>query len=104
MSGPEIADPTDWREPPAAAEEDRGLRERRLKIRCWRRGTKEMDLILGGFFDARAATLSDADLASFEALLREDDATLYQWVSGAGRAPAAFDAIVAAIRAQHALR
>lgn len=80
-------EPSDWRERAVDPSEDRKLRERRLKIRCWRRGVKEMDLILGGYFDAHGAALSDADLSAFEELLREDDGTLYQWVSGAQTPP-----------------
>lgn len=80
-------DPAGWRERAPHAEESRSDRERRLKIRCWRRGTKEMDLILGGFFDAEGAGLSDAELTAFEALIREDDTALYRWVSGADAPP-----------------
>ncbi|MEL6977711.1 MAG: succinate dehydrogenase assembly factor 2 [Pseudomonadota bacterium] len=66
---------------------DRDARLRRLRIRCWRRGTKEMDLILGGFFDRRGATLSDAALTEFEALIEEDDDRLYRWACGAEAPP-----------------
>lgn len=68
-------------------EDTREARERRLKIRCWRRGTKEMDLILGGFFDAHHAELSDAELAAFEALTTEDDTELYRWIAGGAPGP-----------------
>ena len=69
------------------AQLDRSTRERRLKVRCWRRGTKEMDLILGGFFDNEGADLSDAELTAFEALIGEEDDALYRWVSGGEAAP-----------------
>ena len=42
-------------------------RLRRLKIRSWRRGTKEMDLILGPFADAELGGLSVAELDALEA-------------------------------------
>lgn len=83
------SEPPSWRETAAAAAETREIRQRRLRIRCWRRGTKEMDLILGGFFDAEGASLSDADLDAFEALTREDDAALYRWISGVEAPPTA---------------
>ena len=35
-------------------------RRRRLLVRAWRRGIREMDLILGGFADQHIAGLSDA--------------------------------------------
>ena len=62
-------------------------RLRRLKIRSWRRGTREMDLILGGHFDREGAAMSDADLDAFEALLEENDHDIYAWVSGRAPAP-----------------
>lgn len=91
------AEPAGWREAPAASE-SRGDRERRLKIRCWRRGTKEMDLILGGFFDREGSGMSDAELTAFEALIREDDGTLYRWVSGGAAPPETHAAIIERIR------
>ncbi len=54
---------------------------RRLRMRAWRRGTREMDLILGPFADAQLAELSEADLALFDRLLAENDHDLYQWVT-----------------------
>src|SRR3978361_1650348 len=38
-------------------------RRKRLLFRCWHRGTREMDLILGRFADAAIADLSDARFA-----------------------------------------
>jgi antitoxin CptB len=57
-------------------------RLKRLRIRAWRRGTKEMDLILGPFCDDEAAALSPADLDLLEVLMEENDQDLYRWVSG----------------------
>ena len=68
--------------------EDRATRLKRLKMRAWRRGTKEMDLILGTFWDAHGAALDDATLDLFEALLSENDQDLYQWISGQASPPA----------------
>src|SRR3546814_8075050 len=36
-------------------EMDREHRLKRLRFRAWHRGTKEADLLIGGFFDAHAA-------------------------------------------------
>ncbi|MEM0948672.1 MAG: succinate dehydrogenase assembly factor 2 [Pseudomonadota bacterium] len=69
--------------------ETREVRLKRLKIRSWRRGTKEMDLILGGWSDAHLATLGDGDLNLYEAVLEENDHDLYQWVTGRAAAPEA---------------
>ncbi|MCW1933648.1 FAD assembly factor SdhE [Pararhodobacter zhoushanensis] len=56
-------------------------RLKRLKMRSWRRGIKEMDLILGPWADEQAVTLDDAALDVYEALLGENDHDLYQWVT-----------------------
>lgn len=79
--------------------EAREHRLKRLKIRSWRRGIKEMDLILGGWFDAMRGDLGDEDIALFEELLSENDHDLYQWVSGQADAPARFAPLIANIAA-----
>ena len=43
-------------------------RRKRLLFRCWHRGTREMDLILGRFADAEISNLSDGDMAELEQL------------------------------------
>ena len=75
------------------------VRLKRLRIRSWRRGTKEMDLILGAFSDAELAGLADAEVALYEDLLSENDLDLYQWVTGRGTAPARFAPLVSRIAA-----
>ena len=57
-------------------------RRKRLLFRCWHRGTREMDLILGRFADAEIATLTDAELAQLEHLIEVPDPDLYAAVSG----------------------
>lgn len=80
-------------------------RLKRLSMRSWRRGTKEMDLILGPFADARLAGMTAADLQLYDALLQENDQDLYPWVTGAVPAPERFAALLADIgafaRARH---
>lgn len=55
-------------------------RIKRLRMRSWRRGTKEMDLILGPFADRSVAGLDDAMLDRYEAMLEENDQDLYAWI------------------------
>ena len=57
-------------------------RRKRLLFRCWHRGTREMDLILGRFADAEIANLSDAELTELETLLDESDPDLYAAITG----------------------
>jgi antitoxin CptB len=58
-------------------------RRKRLLFRCWHRGTREMDLILGRFADAEIATLTDAELTDLELLIEVPDPDLYAALTGA---------------------
>lgn len=58
-----------------------------LRMRSWRRGMKEMDLILGPYADTHLATLSGAELDAYDKVLSENDQDLYLWVTGAQDAP-----------------
>ncbi|HCX19162.1 MAG TPA: succinate dehydrogenase assembly factor 2 family protein, partial [Afipia sp.] len=62
-------------------------RRKRLLFRCWHRGTREMDMILGGFADARIADLSDGDIADLERLIELPDPDLYAAFSGSQSLP-----------------
>ena len=73
---------------------DREVRQKRLAMRSWRRGTKEMDLILGRFWDAEGPGLDDDALDLYEALLSENDQDLYRWVTGQVAAPDRFAGLV----------
>jgi antitoxin CptB len=57
-------------------------RRKRLLFRCWHRGTREMDLILGRFADAEIAGLADTDLAQLERLIELPDPDLYAALTG----------------------
>ncbi|OCX60954.1 hypothetical protein BFP70_15895 [Thioclava sp. SK-1] len=65
----------------------REARLKRMQMRSWRRGTKEMDLMLGPYADARLATMSDAQLDLFDLLLDEYDQDLYPWTTGQRACP-----------------
>lgn len=56
-------------------------RLKRLHMRSWRRGMKEMDLILGHFADDCLADLPGDQLDLYERLLGENDQDLYLWVT-----------------------
>ena len=81
-------------------------RRKRLLFRCWHRGTREMDLILGRFADAEIADLSDGDMAELERLLEVPDPDLYAALTGdkpldAEYASALFDRIKARRAVDH---
>lgn len=62
--------------------ETREDRIKKLKMRSMRRGIKEMDLILSTYADRNLASMADAQMDLYEALLHENDQDLYQWVTG----------------------
>lgn len=62
-------------------------RLKRMTMRSWRRGTKEMDMILGPFADRRLAGLDAGELELYDRLLEENDQDLYQWVTGQAPTP-----------------
>jgi antitoxin CptB len=62
-------------------------RRRRLLYRSRRRGTKEADILLGGFAAAHLGALSEDDVRQFEALLEESDPDLMRWIGGIEEPP-----------------
>lgn len=73
-------------------------RLKRLRMRSWRRGTKEMDLILGPFSDSELERLTADELDVYEVLLEENDQDLYPWITarmqGQGAGPDALAALL----------
>ena len=71
---------------PATAENDDmtelDSRRRRLLFRANHRGTKEADLMIGGFATRNMAGLSDLELEQLEAALDHGDVDLADWLSG----------------------
>lgn len=79
-------------------------RLKRMSMRSWRRGIKEMDIILGHFSDDELAALDAATLDLYDEMLSENDQDLYQWVSGQQPAPERFAALLDRIAAHAAAR
>jgi antitoxin CptB len=61
---------------------DPQARIKRLKFRSWHRGTKEADIMIGGFFDRNHLRWSDAEIEWFEAFLEEQDVDIMGWALG----------------------
>jgi antitoxin CptB len=61
---------------------DHDTRLKRLRYRAWHRGTREADLMVGGFFDRHAADWGEAELVWFEALMDEQDVDIMAWALG----------------------
>ena len=62
-------------------------RLKRLRFRAWHRGTKEADILIGGFFDRYGATWSEEEMAWFEAFLEEQDVDIMAWAIGTAVPP-----------------
>ncbi|AHM05545.1 YgfY [Roseibacterium elongatum DSM 19469] len=76
------------------------IRIKRLRMRAWHRGIKEMDLILGGWADRHLADADAATLDAFEAVLAEADQDLYAWVSGQANPPATLAPMLSRVAAE----
>ena len=64
---------------------------RALKYRAEHRGTREADMLIGGFFAAHHATWDAHDRALFAALLMETDVDIMAWAIGTQAPPARFE-------------
>jgi antitoxin CptB len=60
---------------------------KRLHWRANHRGTKEADILVGGFFDAQHTSWSSAERALFAQLLEEQDVDILAWAAGTAEAP-----------------
>ena len=61
-----------------------------LQWRAWHRGTREADLMIGGFFDAHQATWGAPERAWFSGLLNEQDVDIMAWAIGTQPVPERF--------------
>jgi antitoxin CptB len=70
---------------------DPDARKRRLHFRAWHRGTKEADLMIGGFVDRLLPTITPAQMDWMERFLEETDVDIMSWITGTAPCPAAFE-------------
>ena len=63
---------------------------KRLHWRAHHRGTREADMMIGGFFDAHAAGWDAQARAWFTALLEEQDVDIMAWAIGSQPVPERF--------------
>ena len=71
--------------------DDMEMRRKRLYFRCWHRGTKELDVLLGHFADRYLAQLTDEQIGHMEALLEFPDQDIYNWIAGRQAVPSDHD-------------
>lgn len=60
--------------------EDLELRRKRALWRAAHRGTKELDILIGGYADVHLAKMAEAELETFEALLNVSEPVLQGWL------------------------
>ena len=63
---------------------------RRLQWRAHHRGTREADMLIGGFFDAHSAGWDADQRALFNDLLNEQDVDIMAWAVGTAAPPERF--------------
>ncbi len=68
---------------------DRDARLKRLRFRAWHRGTREADMLVGGYFDRCHESWDAAEIAWFEAFLEEQDVDIIAWATEPPRFPRA---------------
>ena len=71
---------------------------KRILIRSWRRGTKELDLILGQFSDKNLTELQMSELNLYEQFLSNDDYLIYNWLFGKEDSPEIFKSLIERIQ------
>ncbi len=69
-------------------------KSKRLLFRSKHRGTKEMDILLGGYYEENMQGFSEQQLSTFEGLLNEPDDDLYAWALGREAVPSEIDSDV----------
>jgi antitoxin CptB len=60
---------------------------RRILWRATHRGTREMDLIVGGYVTSKLGAFPDAKLGEIEALLELNDSDIQSWINGEATPP-----------------
>jgi antitoxin CptB len=63
---------------------------KRLAWRAHHRGTREADMLIGGFFDAHSASWTADDRATFATMLDEQDVDIMAWAIGTAEPPERF--------------
>ena len=64
---------------------------KRLAWRAHHRGTREADLLVGGFFDAHHSSWSADERALFGEMLDQQDVDILAWAHGTAAPPPRFD-------------
>ncbi|APG63709.1 hypothetical protein LPB140_08100 [Sphingorhabdus lutea] len=64
---------------------------KKLHYRAWHRGTREADMMVGGFFDTYSSNWDADQITWFERLLMEQDVDIMGWAMGTINVPSSFE-------------
>ena len=79
------------------------IARKKLSIRSWRRGTKELDIILGQFSDENISRFEKFEINLYEQLLSKDDHIIYSWLFEKEECPKIFKILIKKIQ-KHMVR
>ena len=74
-----------------AVEDNISIKRKQLIFRSWHRGTREIDLMLGGFADAHLPQFDARQLALYDRLLNNSDPDIFNWITAQEPVPPAED-------------
>lgn len=77
--------------PESAAEDNITIKRKQLIFRSWHRGTREIDLMLGRFADAKLPGFDMGQLMLYDRFLNNSDPDIFNWITGAEPVPPAED-------------
>lgn len=80
--------------PQEISESNIDIKRKQLIFRSWHRGTREIDLMLGGFADTHLPQFSEAQLTAYERFLRNSDPDIFNWLTGQEPVPPSEDSDV----------
>ncbi len=64
------------------SEDNISNKRKRLIYRSWHRGTREVDLLLGGFADAHIPHFTAQQLEVYDEFLGNNDPDIFNWITG----------------------
>ena len=65
-------------------------RIKKLSYQSWHRGTRELELILGGFADQHLSTFTEQELDEYQSILEKNDMDLWDWITGRVEIPSQY--------------
>ncbi|MDE1151119.1 MAG: succinate dehydrogenase assembly factor 2 [Micavibrio sp.] len=72
-------------------EDNISIKRKQLIFRSWHRGTREIDLLLGRFADARLPGFTEEQLLEYDRFLNNSDPDIYNWLTRQEPLPPAED-------------